>query len=112
MKTLFVLCLLGSLFGKPAAESETGPFTFVVSDIFKLSTGQLVVSGQITSGEIRINEQLRIPINSTEVTVAIEKMEIFGRTDNLDVGFKDDYVAFTISGVQRGKLWPGMVLTK
>ena len=55
--------------------SNQEPFSFIVDDVFQLSSGQLVITGQIKSGEIKNNENLKIAINNVANSATIEKME-------------------------------------
>ncbi len=113
MKNLLVFMVLGifSFFFSPKPD-QTEAFKFSVDDIFRLSTGQLVVSGQVKSGEISIKEKLKISIDNEEKVLVIEKMEIFAKPKQKNVVYKDDYVAFTISGLSKSDLKRGDIFTK
>lgn len=87
-------------------------FSFMVEDVFQLSSGQLVISGQIKSGEIKKSEKIKIVIDNVEKLVTIEKMEIFAKPIQSDIGFKSDYVAFTISGLSKSQIPKGMIFIK
>ena len=113
MKTILTLLIL-SIFISCAAqnpEQEAG-FKFSIEDVFSLSSGQLVVSGQVKSGEITKDEKLKIILEGHEKLLTIEKMEIFGALKPRDVVYKNDYVAFTISGLSKSDLKRGDAFTK
>jgi translation elongation factor EF-Tu-like GTPase len=92
--------------------SNQDKFEFTVEDVFQLSSGQIVISGQIKSGEIKKSEKIKIVINNVETSFTIEKMEIFAKPNQSDIGFKNDYIAFTISGLTKSQITKGMLITK
>lgn|GEM_PF-4643814 len=79
-------------------------FNFVVEDVFQLSNGQIVISGQIKSGEIKIDDQLLIRKGDDDQIVSIERMEIFAKPGQNNIGYKNDYVAFTVSGLDKSNV--------
>ncbi|MFB5652331.1 hypothetical protein ACE5IS_16940 [Leptospira wolffii] len=87
-------------------------FAFKIDTIYQMSLGRLAISGQIISGQIKTKENLKILANNVETYVAIETMEIFAKPNQVDIGFKDDYVSFVISGIKKENLKKGMILTK
>ncbi|RAW00748.1 hypothetical protein [Pseudochryseolinea flava] len=96
----------------PSTNNPQDNFSFQVNDVFELSSGQLVLSGQIKSGEIKKSEKLKITIDNNATTVTIENMEVFAKPSQTDVGYKDDYAAFTISGLSKSQITKGMIITK
>jgi translation elongation factor EF-Tu-like GTPase len=93
-------------------DSNQDNFSFMVEDVFQLFSGQLIITGQIKSGEIKKSEKIKIVIDNTEKLLTIEKMEIFAKPNQSDIGFKSDYVAFTISGLSKNQIRKGMIFIK
>ena len=110
---LLILAVLTMLMScSTTANSNQDKFEFIVENVFDLSSGQIVISGQIKSGEIKKSERIKITIDNTEQSFTIEKMEIFAKPNQFDIGFKNDYVAFTISGLNKVRVKKGMTITK
>ena len=85
-------------------------FVFIVEDAFQLSSNQIVITGQVTSGEITPTDSLLISKPGKEVVLPIEKMEVFAKPSQNNIAHKGDYVAFTISGLGKSDLQKGTVL--
>lgn len=111
-KILKLFCLTTIISCLTTKNTNQNNFSFTIEDVFQLSSGQLVISGQIKSGEIKKNEKIKILINNIEKSLIIEKMEIFAKPNQSDIGFKNDYIAFTISGLSRTQITKGMIITK
>lgn len=113
IKTLFIsaLILIIALYSyKVLAKPEQ--FIFITEDIFQLSDGRLVVSGQVKTGKIQINEKLVTKIDGIDKSISIQEMQVFGKKTSTDIAVKGDYVAFTISGIAKEKINKGTVFLK
>ncbi len=87
-------------------------FVFITEDVFQLSDGRLVVSGQIKSGNIKKSEKLVLKVDSIDKFLIIQQMEVFGKPNGTEIGAKGDFVAFTISDIAKDKVGKGTVFLK
>ncbi|MBO9703026.1 MAG: hypothetical protein J7604_22620 [Sporocytophaga sp.] len=87
-------------------------FVFISEDVFQLSDGRLIVSGQIKSGNINKNERLIVKVDNSDKLVIIQQMEVFGKPNGTETGVKGDFVAFTISDIAKDKIGKGTVFLK
>ncbi len=96
----------------PVTNSKPEIFVFIAEDVFQLSDGRLVVSGQIKSGNIKNSDKLVVKIDNIDKLLVIQQMEVFGKPNGTETGIKGDFVAFTISGVEKDKIRKGTVFLK
>lgn len=108
--TLFIL--ISQFFLCFGNVSKPEIFVFIAEDVFQLSDGRLVVSGQIKSGNIKKSERLVVKIDNLDKIVVIQQMEVFGKPNGTETGVKGDFVAFTISDIAKEKLGKGTVFLK
>jgi translation elongation factor EF-1alpha len=113
MKGIFITLIIFQLFSfAPFKNSKPELFVFIAEDVFQLSDGRLVVSGQIKSGNIKNGDKLVVKINNIDTYIAIQQMEIFGKPNGTETGVKGDFVAFTVSGVEKEMVGKGTVFLK
>lgn len=105
-----LLLLLTFCTAKTGAVQEK--FIFIAENVFSLSGGKLVISGQIKTGEVKTGEIVQLKKRDKELTFKIEGMEIFAKPGQRDIGYKNDYVAFTCSGILKSDIRSGDTLIK
>lgn len=107
----FILCfvlLCMQSFTIPA----TDDFSFVTETVFQLQSGQLVVTGKVKEGTIEKKDQLIYKYMAKEMLLGIDKMEVFAKPEQRDIAYKNDYVAFTVSGLTKTQVPAGAVFNK
>lgn len=85
----------------------TGDFYFVVEDVFTITGRGTVVTGRVQSGDLKVNETVRI--NGTRET-EVAGIEMFRRT--LDYAVAGDNCGILLRGVSRDEVKRGDTLTK
>jgi len=109
LKTLIIF-LQFSFFSVKNSKPEI--FVFIAEDVFQLSDGRLVVSGEIKSGNIKKSEKLVVKIDKMDKSLVIQQMEVFGKPNGTETGVRGDFVAFTISGIAKDKIGKGTIFLK
>lgn len=88
-------------------------FQLTVEDVFSLSDGKIVIAGKVDHGKIFSNESITwLDSKNQRLTVEIEEMQVFAKTENTDVAVKDEYVSFTVSGVSSLDITRGIIVSK
>jgi translation initiation factor IF-2 len=72
---------------------------FKVDGTFSLSNGQIIVTGQVLTGSMSVNDSLTNMSSEKKLNFKIELMEIFGRTDDCKTAHKGEFVGIHTSGV-------------
>ncbi|MCR6642627.1 MAG: hypothetical protein NVV82_27480 [Sporocytophaga sp.] len=113
MKRIFITLIIFQLFSfAPVKNSKPELFIFIAEDVLLLSDGRLVVSGQIKSGNIKNSDKLVVKIHNINTYLIIQQMEVFGKPNGTGIGVKGDFVAFTVSGVEKEMVGKGTVFLK
>ena len=94
------------------ANNDQEQFSFAVDDVYSLTGGKLVIVGQVKTGEIKTGEMLAVKIEDKELNIKIEGMEIFAKTGQKDIVYKNDYVGLRVSGLERSQIKKGTIILK
>jgi len=94
---------------EPVRELEK-PFLMPIEDVFSIKGRGTVVTGRVTRGRVRVNEEVEIVgIKPTKKTV-VTGVEMFRKT--LDEGQAGDNVGILLRGVEKDEVERGQVLAK
>ena len=92
-------------------ESVVGDFSFVVEDVFSITGRGTVVTGQISSGSVRIGDRVVLErTNGTTTTVEVSGLEMFRKLLNEAVAGQN--VGILLKGVSRNDIGQGDKLRK
>ncbi|GAL86658.1 hypothetical protein MYP_3888 [Sporocytophaga myxococcoides] len=108
-KTLIIFLQLSFV---PVKDFKPEIFVFIAEDVFQLSDGRLVVSGQIKTGNIKNSDKLIVEIDNINKLLVIQHMEVFGKPQGTAIGVKGDFVTFTISDIVKDNVGRGTVFLK
>lgn len=95
----------------PDPKRETDkPFLMPVEDVFSIKGRGTVVTGRVTRGELKVNEEIEIVgLKATKKTV-VTGLEMFRKT--LDITMAGDNVGVLLRGIEKDDVERGQVLAK